>query len=95
MAITSATAAETIHGAFQDTMLLTKLDMSMPTIVLLSIPEPTITFKPLMLTSTSIGATFSKYLFLPNHNQPRARSVLEIRYLLEWLNAVTFSVYLA
>ena len=96
MAVSSATLAETLLGpSVQDTALLTKLDMSMPIIGLLSIPEPTITFKPLMLTFTSIGTTFSRFLFRHNHSQPRVRSVLEIRYLLEWLNAATFSAYLA
>jgi len=95
MAITSATLAEILHGAsVQDTMLLTKLDTSMPTIVLLSIPEPTITFKLLMLMFTLIGAISFKFSFHPNHSQPRARSALEIQYLLGWPNAVIFSAYL-
>lgn len=95
MAVTSALRAETLHGASApDTMLPAKLDMSMPTIVSSSIPEQTITFKPLMLTSTPIGATSFKFSFHPNRSPRRALSVLEIRYLPGWLNAATFSACL-
>jgi hypothetical protein len=95
MAVTSAMHAETLHGAsVQDTMPLTKLDTSMPTIVSSSIPEQTITFKPLTLMSTSIGAMSFKFSFHPNHSHPRARSALKIQYLLGWRNAATFSAYL-